>query len=201
MKLVITLNQKALLANAMNIDNTAYTLTAMYSELSDIMKDSVSYYKDILANTYFENHEEVDPEDYEGDEELEVRFIEMPYIASAVDDVLSDIVRFKKIFEKMNKNAIEEDMVRFDPMILVVIEGPVKDTIITKMNNFFKRNMMDLEAIDYLSYCGFETLKDMGTSIRINHNLSEFYEDDSLLSAYAITKSLTISSGVYDMGY
>lgn len=201
MKLVITLNQQELLSNSMNIGNTAYTLTAMYSELSDILKDSVSYYKDILANTYFENYEDVDPEEYDGDDDMEVSFIEMPYIASAVDDICQDILRFKRIFDKMNKTSDEENQLNFDPMIFVVIEGSIKNSIIEILNKFFKRNYLDLECIDYLEYCGMDTMEQLGKSISLNFNNSMFYKDDSLLCAYTVTKALTVTNGVYDMGY
>jgi hypothetical protein len=44
-------------------------------------------------------------------------------------------------------------------------------------------------------------MKKLGEIIKMNYNNSMFYEDDSLLSAYSITKSLTVTNGVYDMGY
>lgn len=201
MKLVITLNQQGLLSNSMNISDTAYTLTAMYSEIGDILKDSISYYKDILANVYFENDSDIEPEEYEGDENLEVRFVEMPYISSAIEDICQDILRFKKIFEKMNSKADEYNQLNFDPMVFVVIEGNIKKSIISMINKFFKENKLDLECIDYLEYCQFETMEQLGKSIMINHNCSMFYKDDSLISAYSITKSLTSTDGVYDMGY
>jgi uncharacterized protein YegL len=201
MKLVITLNQSGLMMNSMNINNTGYTLTAMYSELSDIMKDAVSYYPDILANVYFENYEDIDEDEYESDEDLEVKFIEMPYISGAIDGILEDIILFKKIFEKMNNGLTEEESYKFDPMIFLVVDGKIKDAIIKKMNNFFIRNNMDLEVIDYLEYCKIESMKKLGEIIKMNYNNSMFYEDDSLLSAYSITKSLTVTNGVYDMGY
>lgn len=193
MKIVITLNQQGLLKNSMAITGTGYTLTAMYSELGDIMKDAVSYYKDILADTYYEVYEDVEDLIDEEDDDISMGFIEMPFISGAIEDIQKNILLFKDIFESQQ--------MLFDPMIFVCIEGPIAEAIVKDFNKFFINKKMDLEAIDYLKYCEIETMDQIGHSIRLNFNVSMFYKNDSLLSAYEITRSLINTSGVYDMGY
>lgn len=197
MKIVITINQQGLTKDFMNASETGYTLTAMYSEMSDILRDHVSYYPEILCDTYFQVYEDIEGnEDYEDDYEIEYKFIEMPYISSAVEDILKNIKKLRDIFDKLNTNLPEEDKLNFDPMILICIEGTIAKEIIKKMNSYFNSKNMELQAIDYLEMCQCNTFEELGNIIKRNFNLSDFYMDDSILSAYSITQSLISSSRI-----